>query len=304
MTRYVSIKDFAKLIHDISRGDRDVNIAVGGMTGVGKSTFMAQLQKTYSVLSGTYWGFDRMTWSRKELMTWIDGEGEEKKGQLPEYSALLVDELFLLFYSRNWYEKDQIDSISVLNMCRDRHLFIGGNVPNFWELDSAFRERMRFYVFIPKRGLAWVFEQEINPFTKDSWNVNENRFLFRRNKNPYKCKNFLFEVAFPDFSPEEKKEYLAIRNEKRVESLELRKEQRQGLGDMRNKDKWIAQLIRVVKEYLPGVKNYAQIAKIIDMSDHSVKKYFDMSYHFGMPENYVDFMKNRSKNDTFEVENE
>lgn len=303
MTRYVSLDEFAQVILKILKTDRDVNIAVGGMTGVGKSTFMAQLQKKYATLANTYWGFDRMTWSRKELMRWIDGEGENKEGQLPEYSAVLVDELFLLFFSRNWYERDQIDAISVFNMCRDRHLFIGGNVPNFWELDSAFRERMRFYVFIPRRGIAWIFEQEINPFTKDSWNVKENMHVFRRNKNPYKCKNFLMEIAFPDFSPEEKEDYLKIRNVKRVESLELRKEERQGFGNVGQKEKWISQLIRLAYDNV-GFKSWKEFARIIDMSDNTAKKFFNMSAHFGMPPAYKAFMKSRNPDFNFGEEDE
>ena len=303
MTRYVRINEFAKIIHDILKTDRDVNIAVGGMTGVGKSTFMAQLQKKYSEIADVYWGFDRMTWSRKELMKWIDGEGENKEGQLPEYSALLVDELFLLFYSRNWYERDQIDAISVFNMCRDRHLFIGGNVPNFWELDGAFRERMRFYIFIPRRGIAWVFEQEINPFVRDSWNVKENMHVFRRNKNPYKCKNFLMEISFPDFSPEEKEEYLKIRNLKRVESLELRKEERQGLGNVGQKEKWISQLIKLAYDNIK-FKNWVEFSKVVDMSDHTVKKYFNMWTHFGMPDEYESFLQSRNNESNFTSEDD
>jgi len=214
-----TITNFAKIIHKLLRSDRDVNVGVGGFTGEGKTTFSGILQKEYAKVSGTYWGFDRMTWSRPELMKWIDGEGPDKTGQLPEYSAVLPDELFSMFYSRTWYDGDQIDAIKTFNMCRDRHLFLCGNVPNFWELDKGFTNRIRYYVYIPERGIAWVFKQEVNPFGSDPWNPRENKKIFRKTKQPYAIHNFLFEVRYPDWKPEEKKEYLAIRNIKRVKSI-------------------------------------------------------------------------------------
>ncbi len=75
-------------------------------------------------------------------------------------------------------------------MCRDRHLLIGGNIPNFWDLDTAFNSRIRFYVYIPNRGVAWVFEQENNPFSNDVWNRSKNEKGFRKYKNPYLLPNF------------------------------------------------------------------------------------------------------------------
>lgn len=269
-----TVKDFGELIYKLLKSDRDVNLACGGFTGVGKSTFAAKVQKAYSEVSGTYWDFDRMTWERKELMKWIDGEGEDKKGRLPEYSPILADELFLLFFNRNWYDAEQIDSIGVFNMCRDRHLFIAGNVPNFWELDGAFRERIRFYAYIPRRGVAWVFEQERNPFSKDPWNVTENQKLFRRYGNPYKCPNFAFEVHFDDFEEEEKKRYLEIRNNKRVRSVEKRKEERE-LEKFGKKDEMLANALYVLVE-----KTGQSITKLarndLNISPDTFRKYYNI----------------------------
>lgn len=220
-----NVESFARIIHDMLRSDRDVNVGVAGFTGEGKSTFSTLLQKKYSEISNTDWSFSNMTWSRTEMMTWIDGEkGSQKdastglkKGQVPEYSAILPDELFSMFYRRNWFDEDQIDAISTFNMCRDRHLLVCGNVPNFWELDGGFTSRIRFYVYIPYRGVAWVFEQENNPFAKDQWNQSENLKMFRKNKSPYKCPNFLMEIHYSDWDPEEKEEYYKIRNQKRLD---------------------------------------------------------------------------------------
>lgn len=211
----VKIEDFARTCFQILKSDRDVNIAVGGMTGEGKSTFSTLLQKHYSKIAVVDWDFSNMTWSRKELLTWIDGEGKDRKGQKAEYSAILPDELISMFYKRNWYEDAQKGAVELFNKCRDRHLFIVGNVPDFWDLDTGFLSRIRFYIYIPRRGVAWVFQQENNPFSTDKWNKTLNRKLFKKRNNPYSIPNFICEIHFPDWTPEEKKRYMEIRNTKR-----------------------------------------------------------------------------------------
>lgn len=219
-----SLDFFAETIHKLAISDRDINIGCSGATGEGKSCFLTKLFKVYSKYSGISWGFNNMTWSRKELLGWIDGDKKNKVKQLPEYSSILVDELFMLFYKRNWYDEGQIDAIGTLNMCRDRHLLIGGNIPNFWDLDTAFSTRIRFYVYIPFRGVAWVFEQENNPFSNDVWNRSKNEKMFRKHfKKPYLIPNFLCEIHYPDWTPKEKEEYYNVRNTKRLTALDVNK---------------------------------------------------------------------------------
>ena len=217
-------KDHARQVYKLLKSDRDVLEGTSGFTGEGKSTYQTSIQKAFGEVSGTGWDFDRMTWDRKELLTWINGKPHTKpdpetglrEGQLPRYSAILPDELFHMFYRRNWFDSDQINSIATFNMWRDRRLYVGGNIPNFWDLDGALQSRVRFYSYVPERGVAWVFEQENNPFSRDPWNSTENRKIFRKHGNPYQCSNFLYAVHFPDWDKEEKKSYYKIRNEKRI----------------------------------------------------------------------------------------
>lgn len=238
---YNSVYDFAKTNHELLRNDHDSNIGVGGFTGMGKTTFIVALLKAYSKISGTYWGFDRMTWSRKELMEWINGkpakEADPETGlrpnQLPEFSAICPDELFLMFYRRTWYEEGQIEGISTFNTCRDRHLLVAGSVPAFWDLDPAFLKRIRFYVYVPERGIAWIFEQENNPFSRDPWNVNENKKTFRKYKNPYHCQNFVCEIEYEDMTEKEKEQYLEIRRTKRIKAIQEQKVVKDRYKDIR-----------------------------------------------------------------------
>ena len=224
--RYESIKHFAKLINSNLKSDRDVILACGGMTGSGKSTFTSQLMMAYGRRSGVGWSFDNMTYSRTELMTWIDGDKETepdsnglRKGQLPEYSGILADEFFSMFYKRNWYDADQIDAISTFNMCRDRHLFLAGNIPSWDDLDSGFKKRIRYYVYIPDRGTAWVFKQDNNPFSSDPWNTNINFKRYMYSGRVSRLSNYLFTVKFGDWEGDLKDKYYKIRNEKRLKAL-------------------------------------------------------------------------------------
>ena len=221
------IDEFADECHNLLKSDRDVVVGCGGFTGEGKSCFTSKLLQSYCKIRGTIWDFSKMTWSRKELLEWIDGKHGSKpdpvtklkKNQLPEYSGILPDELFHMFYRRTWYDQDQLTAVATFNMCRDRHLLVAGSVPDFWDLDGGFQKRVRFYIYIPTRGVAWVFEQENNPFTKDPWNVTENKKIYRKHRSPIKCPNFVCEIRYDDWTKEEKATYYKIRNTKRVQAL-------------------------------------------------------------------------------------
>lgn len=220
------MRQLAKTAYDILDSDRDVFAAVGGMTGGGKSVFIIEWLTEYSDVARVPFTMDHLTWSRDELLLWIDGDGPNRKGQKPRYSALAPDELISMFYKRNWYEDDQKAAIELFNKCRDRRLLIAGAVPNFWDLDSGLMSRFRFYIYIPMRGVAWVFQQENNPFAADKWNVSENRKVFRKKKNPYACPNFLCEIHYPDLDPETKKAYYEVRNKKRLNTENQNKGER------------------------------------------------------------------------------
>jgi len=214
-----TVEQLAKDLHDILKSDRDVVVGIAGMTGEGKSVAAIQLLTAYSNFVGVPFSMEHITWLREELLEWIDGPepGHKAKygGQKSEYSALLPDELISMFYKRNWYEDDQKAAIELFNKCRDRHLLIAGNVPNFWDLDGGILSRFRYYIFIPKRGIMWVFRQDNNPFAGDKWNVAENRKIFRKKGNPYSCPNFLAEIYYSDLDAGSKQAYYAIRNTKR-----------------------------------------------------------------------------------------
>jgi hypothetical protein len=271
MEQTATVEEFAKTIYKLAKSDRDVTLGVAGFTGEGKSVFMIKLQKAYAKIAGVKWSFNNnLTWSRDEMLKWIDGD-KNGKGRKPEYSAILPDELISMFFRRNWYEDDQKAAIELLNKCRDRHLFIAGGIPNFWQLDTSFSTRIRFYAYIPRgRGRAWIFEQEDNPFSADPWNVNDNKKLFRKKKDPSKCPNFVCEILFDDLTPQEKKEYYAIRNTKRKNTeMQNKKDKIEKYGSLkRGRDA----LIRHIFTVNPKLTNQ-DVADMLDntISSHAVR---------------------------------
>jgi len=211
-----TVQGFGKFLGNVLKTDRWVLLACDGKMGEGKSCFTSQLAQAAAQTCHTPFNYDtNMTFSRQELSIWIDGDENGKK-QKSEFSAILADELISMFFKRNWYDKSQINGIELLNKCRDRHQLILGNVPNFWDLDGAIKPIITFWVHIPERGRAWVFEQDKNPWSKDKWHQNANEKYFRKKKNPYGALGFVCEIRFPDWTSAEKAQYYKVRNVKRV----------------------------------------------------------------------------------------
>ena len=209
-----TLEEFAELLYLTTKSDRWGLLAISGTMGEGKSCFSDQLLT--AVAEQTRVSYDlniNMTYKREELKKLIDG-----KEQLPEYSCINADELVSMFFKRNWYDKEQIDGVELLNKCRDRHLIIAGCIPNFWDLDSGITPLINYWVHIHKRGIAWVFKQSSNIFDTDAWNRMINKKKFAKNKHPYKCEGFVCEIHFGDWTKDHKLEYYKIRNVKRKDT--------------------------------------------------------------------------------------
>lgn len=212
-----TLNNFAQLIVDMLRSDRWTVIISDGEMGEGKSCFSTKLAPIIAKKLGTTFSYENnITFTRNELIAWIDGLGEDKKMQKPEYSVIICDELISLFYKRNWQEHDQKDAIELMNKCRDRHLCIIGNLPTFWDMDVALFSITTFWVHVPTRGTAWIMRKDRNLAATDKWHRKELYKIVARNKNPFRSPNFLAEVHFPDWSDTERQEYYEVRNRKRV----------------------------------------------------------------------------------------
>lgn len=246
-----TLENFAKTNAGMLYTDRYSLVVSTGMPGEGKSCFTSQLAEAVSKVTKVPFSYDgNMTYQRKELKQWIDGD-KKGKGRMPERSSILADELISMFFKRNWYDSEQIDGIELLNKCRDRHHLIVGNIPNFWDLDSAIYPLVTFWVHVFERGRAWVFQQDRSPFATDKWHRLANEKLFRKKHNPYSCKNFVCEILFDDWSPQDKREYYAVRNIKRLRTEGQRKKDERYTDIKRQRDA----LLRLAFKLKPKLTN-------------------------------------------------
>lgn len=242
------IKDFAERIAKIQKTDRWVFIVCDGDMGEGKSCFTSQIAREVARLNGTNFSYEEnMTYLRRELKDWVDGD-KDGKNQKPEYSVILADEIISMFFKRNWYDSNQIDGIELLNKCRDRHLCVIGNVPNFWDLDSAIYPLVTFRVHIFERGRAWIFSKDRNPFEVDKWHKKDNCKSFRKKGNPYGCLGYVSEVGFMDWPGTDKKQYYLIRNIKRKKTEGQREKFERYTDIKQQRDKLIRWIYRLHKD--------------------------------------------------------
>lgn len=254
-----SLDEFAGLIVDIIKTDRWVLEAADGQMGEGKSCFNDKLSRKVAQKLGTKYSLhDNMIYLRKDLE-------EALKGKLPDSSVIHADELISMFFRRNWYDADQIDGIELLNKCRDRHFFVSGNIPNFWELDSSIQTLVTFYVHVHRRGIAWVFRPSENPMTRDKWNRAFNEKLFDKSSDPYKLKGFVMEIKYDDWSPDERKEYYKIRNEKKKETEGQRADKVEKYADIKGQRDALIRHIAGIKIDKRPIMTQEEISDIVGL---------------------------------------
>lgn len=204
----LSVQQICNKLHDLIKNDFYGLVVISGDTGTGKSTLGVAIAETVSKLTGVVYTIHKnMTYRREEVFKMIS--------EFPEYSVIHIDELISLLYKRNWQDDGQIDMIELFNKCRDRHLIIIGMIPNFWDLDKGVYNHVNLWIHVYKRGRAWAFIKSKDPFETDVWLKKKNHKLFQQFGTVFKSPNYLGNLTWPDWTPEKKAEYYAVRNEKR-----------------------------------------------------------------------------------------
>lgn len=185
--------------------DRDAVLVISGLTGEGKSTLAIWIAKNLD--SG--FGFDRN-------LAYSHAEVEEKIKSLPRRSVIVIDEAINVLYRRDFMRGEQKSLIKLLNVCRFRNLCLVFNIPNLFDLDSAIlNSRIRYWVWVRKRGEAFLFRIKRTPFSSDPWNKSKNEKLFKDNKLQ-NSPNLVCKVRFPKLSRQDFEEYLGVQKKKKV----------------------------------------------------------------------------------------
>lgn len=211
-----TIHELALFIMDVLQTDRDAVLCITGDTGEGKSSFSWQLSMELMKLTG-------VTYNPVKNMVFDKEEFGEACDNFPEFSSVDADEAVGIFYARDYHDEEQIAILKKADRIRYRHLVIKCLIPSLFHIDSHIRNaRVRIWIYIDSRvgrgedgyAHAYVFEKEKNPFNADPWNMNKNRELFTRGKID-KSPNYMGEIVFYDFKPEEYKIYLQVKDLKR-----------------------------------------------------------------------------------------
>lgn len=227
MSRYLStIEKFVELIVDVQDSNRDAMIIISGDTGEGKSVLNWWIMRVHAKKRGLFFNpVQSLIFDRDEFNFAID--------EVPETSAIGVDEAVGLFYSRDYHDDEQIVLLKKLDRIRYRRLLLTLLIPNMFHIDKHIRDsRVRYWIHIDMRkgtgqdGYAhcYIFEKERNPFNPDPWNLAYNRKLFTKGKID-KSPNYLGEITFKDIPQAEYAIYQKVKDLKRriAESKEWRK---------------------------------------------------------------------------------
>jgi ribosomal protein S13 len=200
------------------RNDKDAIVVLTGERGIGKTVC------AHCLARGVSEKFDMRS------HTLFDPEVERLKDiiyKFPKYSATVVDELIRIGYRRNWASVGNKLLIELYNLCRYQNQTSFLCIPNFNDIDKDLQDNVTLWVHVVDRGTAVVFKSDQNPFVADKWHLRENEKLIqgedrglsmnkwglndKLNVFEHKIPNFYTWFGFPDFTPEEKVLYKALK---------------------------------------------------------------------------------------------
>jgi len=212
--RKYTITDFADLIKDVLKSNRDAVIVYSGFSGEGKTTFGVHTCKAVSKCFGREFSFD------KNMAIGAD-DFLDKAVKLPRYSVLMGDEAINIFFKRESLNKDRIKAIKIMDTIRKRNLCLILNIPQFWSLDTHILQgKVRFWGYIDKRRSCHMFKPIRHPFSEDVWNRRINKkMVWNWDDLSYisKIKNYIGTFAFEKLSPEDEAAYQKYFQNKMVE---------------------------------------------------------------------------------------
>jgi hypothetical protein len=206
----ISMKKFAEAIKEKIEDNYDVNILVDGPRGNGKSTFMYKL---FAQL-GDFIPERDIVFSREDLI---------ERMRL-KYGLIMQDEMINAAHNREFYNKEQLQLIKMLNMYRDNYNITAGAVPFFYDLDPQVRKFYAVRVTIVDRGKAILQKPGKSLFSNDPWETDLNKKIeltMRRTKkgknmvNFRKLTTFWGTLEFGALSKKQEARYHKIKERKR-----------------------------------------------------------------------------------------
>lgn len=172
---YQGMNNFITFVRLLKKNDYDCFAGVSSIKGFGKSTFTIIAARNYynkflRPQEGKRFGI-------KELETYIgyDEDDVYKKATLalPPYSPLVCDESVNFAMAEDWSKTASKSMKKMFAKIRTKHLSIYFNIPEFFWLDSKYRNTMvSIWLLIIKKGYVIAFLPDLRP-QQDHWHTKE-----------------------------------------------------------------------------------------------------------------------------------
>ena len=165
--------------HRVYRRNYDLQIAVSGTEGTGKSltSILLGMLETYKINALAKEDGVKLGLKYEINRNVIFGQADYNYiinfvTTIPQYSPFSLDEAIETMYSRDWNKKGQKKQNKIFTRIRKRNLTGYLNIPNFSELDSKFKfGRVFWWIHLFKRGKAGLFLKDPNPLNPDPFNT-------------------------------------------------------------------------------------------------------------------------------------
>jgi len=253
----LSFHMLTQIIKKTQKSDQDAIFAITGPTGIGKSVLSVWLHLKHNK------GFNflkDMALSREQVLKALDNR--------KQFGNLSIDEAINVLFKRDHMQRGQKEILRVFDMIRKMNLFVTMQWPFFWALDKHILDsgRIRLWFYVDKRGHAYIFAPDKNPFTQDPWHRTFNEKVLKnwnQGIHPEKARGYIGEIYFPDLPPDIKAKYLEAYNRLKVgaERYENPKDKQKRLKlEEKEIAKVEASILASLKEKLPRgfIKQYAR----------------------------------------------
>jgi len=215
-----SVKELVSVLRKRQLNKFDVNIGVSGKRGVGKSTFLYKVFRSFK--QDGFIQKKHQVYTRDDVMTLLSSQ---------QFSYCWDDEAINSGYKRDFQNKGQQELIKIVTMFRDNYNIYGSALPFFYSLDKDLRELIFCHIHIIRRGVGVLFMQlKTSIHSADPWDtkrniqieIKENQRLMRNPNVPFRYDRFTTfagYIYFGDMTAKQKLKYEKIKREKRKETI-------------------------------------------------------------------------------------
>lgn len=236
-----SMKELADMTNDRIKNKFDSNIAVTGLTGMGKSTYLHKFFHKFPDFKIEKY----FTMKRRKMIELVQNH---------KFSYCWNDELISSASKRTFFDQEQNELIQVLTKYRNNFNIVGGAVPFFFTLDKELIKLFGMHINIIRRGIGVVhLPREGRMYTEDMWDIKvnsklEERWSAKLLKNPnfkipyHKYTTFAGYVFFGAMTEKQEKYYEELKARERGDNERMIQESN------KPQENFYEKIFRMIKE--------------------------------------------------------